>query len=328
MKRAGIFNDTSVTGHYGCTAVMHTVISELSARGIEPAYLWPVAVDWHDHAALLRKLEPDIIVVNGEGTIHHSSDRKRTRDLVDLAHYPKNRGLPAPLINASVSALDDTALDALRAFDTIHVRESESLSYLESHNIEAHVVPDLSLGLKSPPSAVARSGIVITDSVLKETAQALQRFASCVDGYHERMKPRLSRLDKMRDRMTKTLRGSPETRRWRARSSPLAFAERLSQSSLVVTGRFHSVLLAILTETPFVALPSNTRKIEAVLIDVFGDTARLLNPEDLNDPGFADRARNGMPFSESERAALNRYRDHAAVARSAMFDHIAQTVGF
>ena len=80
MKTVGIFNDTSISGHYGCTAVMKTLTSELQQRGVKPAYLWPVAEDWKPHRALLEQYRPDIIVVNGEGTLHHSRDRKRTRD--------------------------------------------------------------------------------------------------------------------------------------------------------------------------------------------------------------------------------------------------------
>lgn len=325
MKLAGIFNDTSITGHYGCTAVMRTLVSELSARGIKPAYLWPVAVDWHGHVALLKKLEPDFIVVNGEGTIHDSAERQRTRDLVDVAYYAKSRGLPAHLINASITALDTAALDALRVFDSIYVRESESLAYLAKHNISAGVVPDLSLGLVPPQPAQERSGIIVTDSVLRETALGLRDFADSVGAHHERMKPRLSRIDRFYDKMAKKLRLSPEARRWRARGDADAFAQRLSESSLVVTGRFHSVLLSILTDTPFVALPSNTRKIEAVLMDVFGDKSRLINAQTLADPDFIAQARAGIPYSASERAALVRYRSQSKAKRGAMFDLIAKS---
>ena len=58
MKTAGIFNDTSISGHYGCTAVMKTLTAELQKRGVKPAYLWPVAEDWQPHQTLLEKYRP------------------------------------------------------------------------------------------------------------------------------------------------------------------------------------------------------------------------------------------------------------------------------
>ncbi|RIA00711.1 polysaccharide pyruvyl transferase family protein [Cereibacter sphaeroides] len=322
MRRAGIFNDTSISGHYGCTAVMGTILRELAARDVAPAYLWPVAEDWKPHAARLDRVRPDFIVVNGEGTIHHSAERKRTRDLIDLAAHARKLQVPAHLINASIEALDPQALEGLRQFTTIHVRETGSLRYLARHGIAARCVPDLSLAQPAPAAVAARSGILVTDSVLGEAARCLREFAAAVGAGHERMKPRIGRWEKLRRDMGRLVRRSPALREWRPISDPDAFIRRVAGAELVVTGRFHSVLLAILTDTPFVALASNTGKIEAVLMDVFGHTERLIREEDLADPAFLRRLDGGLRFSEAERAALARYRERAATARATLFDGI------
>jgi polysaccharide pyruvyl transferase len=46
-----------------------------------------------------------------------------------------------------------------------------------------------------------------------------------------------------------------------------ALFRRISGASLIVTGRFHMVCLAMLARTPFIALPGNTHKTEGLLED-------------------------------------------------------------
>lgn len=325
MKTVGIFNDTSISGHYGCTAVMKTLTSELQQRGVKPAYLWPVAEDWKPHRALLEQYRPDIIVVNGEGTLHHSRDRKRTRDLIAVVHHAKQLGVPAHLVNASVTALDEAALQALATFDSIHVRESESKVFLAEHGIEAQVVPDLSLGLAEPAQAEKRSGVIVTDSVYSSTTQALEAFASSRNFKFLKMKPRLPIVTRLKAKTLRKIRRSPEERVWYARSDAGNFAHLLAQKDLIITGRFHSVLLSILTDTPFIALPSNTRKIEAVLNDVFACQSRLITTADLTAPEFLAQLSQGLPFSPQEKEALALYRQQAERGRRDMFDLIAES---
>ena len=322
MMKAGIFNDTSVSGHYGCTAVMSTLMSGLAERNVEAAYLWPVATDWQGHTAYLEARRPNMIVVNGEGTIHHSAERKRTRDLCAIAHYASDRQIPVHLINASVSDLEMTAIEAIRLFDTIHVRETASRDYLKEYGIAATVVPDLSLGWPVAAPDMSRKGVIVTDSVLEQTAGGLRSFAEAMKAHYESMRPRPSTAQRLKNSLAKRLRPSPAVTHWHARSNVDDFIKRLSRCDLVVTGRFHSVMLAILTDTPFVTLPSNTEKIEAVLRDCFGDTSRMITTAQLKDPAFMSQVAAGLPFTEQERTALSHYREAARIDRSSMFDVI------
>ena len=54
------------------------------------------------------------------------------------------------------------------------------------------------------------------------------------------------------------------------------FIKWLCSKELVITGRYHTVTLCILTRTPFVAIESNTPKITALLKDVFDDNSRVI----------------------------------------------------
>ena len=326
MKTVGIFNDTSTSGHFGCTAVMNTLVSELERRQIKPSYLWPVGLDWQPYKAKLEQAEPDMIIVNGEGTIHHSTERKRTRDLLAVAPYAKSQGKPAHLVNASITALDASAIEALRAFDTIHVRESESRQYLAEHKIEAQIVPDLSLGISAPKPAETRDGIIVTDSVYRDTAQGLKNFSDLANAGFVKMKKRLPFQARLISKIQRNIQGSPASTKWRPRSDVEAFVRDLAGKELLVTGRFHSVLLSILTDTPFIALPSNTRKIEAVLHDALMSGSRLISPNDLLSQKFLAETKRGIPFTSDELEALASYRTHAKNSRSAMFDLIADSV--
>lgn len=324
MPKVGIFNDTSVSGHYGCTAVMQTVMNELAARGSSPAYLWPVAKDWQPYVAQLDNNLPRFILVNGEGTIHHTIERKRARDLLEVASYAQERRIPAHLINASISEVDPDSLQHLRMFTSISVRESESLQYLAERGIEASLTPDLSLGLAGFEAQRPRSGIMVTDSVLPGVARSLRSFSKNVSGHHERMKPSFTKWERfVHD--ARGVFGSSLVKRWHPRADPRAFAKRMMEKDLIVTGRFHSVLLAILTDTPFLAVGSNTRKIEAVLNDVFGSTNRMVSIKDLESPEFIKSLKTASAFDDAETKSVGRYREMAAERRRTLFNRLVES---
>jgi exopolysaccharide biosynthesis predicted pyruvyltransferase EpsI len=61
----------------------------------------------------------------------------------------------------------------------------------------------------------------------------------------------------------------------------------IKEASLVVIGRFHGACLSILAQRPFVAISSNTRKIQGLLADArLGDCAILLNDSELEREPF------------------------------------------
>ena len=169
-----IFNDTGATRHYGCELVMSTLTGGLTAHGMTSAWSHRVGVDWRTFRHEIPRF-PAIagIVVNGEGSIHHSASRPRARYLSQLGNFAHDDlGVPAFLLNATISDIEDDVADELRAFDRIWVRESGSLAELEARAITSKVVPDLTLSTPLK-SAWRRSGICGTDSVLGEVSQAI-----------------------------------------------------------------------------------------------------------------------------------------------------------
>ena len=78
-------------------------------------------------------------------------------------------------------------------------------------------------------------------------------------------------------------------------------------------------VFALLGETPFLALGSNTSKIQSLLDDVFGAQGRVIGLEQLVGPGLRVQR-----FTDAEQAMIRAYRASAILQRKAMFDHIAQ----
>ncbi|SFO92927.1 polysaccharide pyruvyl transferase family protein [Tranquillimonas alkanivorans] len=326
MTPVAVFNDTSFTDHYGCHAVMSALGRGLRARGMEPAYHWPVARDWRDAVPDVRALGVRALVVNGEGSIHHSETRERARWLAELPELARDLGVPAVLLNASISDLDAATLEKLGGYDLIYVRETQSRAYLVRHGIEAAFAPDLSFDTPAPVHAAPRRGLLVTDSVMKEARRDLRRLARREGGRFVRMIERPSPWRKLVARLRP---GAPVPQGATLADAGKAesFAARLAGARLVVTGRFHSVTLALKTRTPVLAAESNTAKISALMTDVFGATGRVIGAAELASPNFAARVQEGAAFDTAEGEALDLYLIDARDRIAAMFDDVARLSG-
>jgi hypothetical protein len=67
------------------------------------------------------------------------------------------------------------------------------------------------------------------------------------------------------------------------------FTERIAGLRLLVTGRFHALILAFATGTPVLAVGSNSHKIEATLRDAGLEPFRMTAPE-VVDRAYVERA--------------------------------------
>lgn len=82
------------------------------------------------------------------------------------------------------------------------------------------------------------------------------------------------------------------------------YMDKLGQCTLSVTGRFHAVCFALLTRTPFIAVRSNSWKIDALIDDVGLNRDRLVAPEALSPELIL---RNDWSYSARERSAIERF---------------------
>lgn len=302
MIRAAVFNDTRPTNHHGCQLVMKALIDGLERAGTAATWFHPVRVDWREHPERLPgRGEIDLVVVNGEGSIHHSATRPRAVYLPEIGPWAKSIGVPAFLINATISDIDRHTADAISAFDGVFVRETASRRELAGWGVESEACVDLTVGLEFDDRP--RGGACVTDSVLKDSNRRLRALANERGWEYRRM---VAGADEPYEPAAALARGQ-------------AFAQWLAGHELVVTGRFHTVTLCVATGTPFVAVESNTSKISAFVQDVFGDRRRVVDLDALQDLR-ADAWRWTAEEAANARAAATA----ARVGHARMFARMAE----
>jgi hypothetical protein len=324
---AVLLNDTRVDLHHGCNRVVEAILKLLEKNGIDLIASHPAHSDWSADGAFLAAMErAQLIVVNGEGTIHHNSQTGRW--LLRAGAFAKARGIPAVLVNCGWEANGPEMVAMLDDFALISFRDHQSAAVMQGR--PCRVVPDLSLyPVGDVPLQHRTNGIGFTDSVDRFKALALDHCREIAGGQtvsiiYSRAGP-AGYLRFMRAGVSLRRDLSPMVfsrfltmrhRLWRAGSADTeAFLSRLAALKLLVSGRFHACTLALVTETPFVALPSNTGKIDGLIADAGLEPWRgdiSLEPEQLH--AAATRG-----WSPAERQALREYRCAAQSQAEALF---------
>ena len=344
MLQALLFNDTSYEDHHGCQLVIRQIHRLATEAGISIVQTSPIGHDWEADAYLLDSLNKvDLCIVNGEGTMHDVAPA--AMKLVALARYCKLLGVPCVLIN-SVWQRNPQLIEHARDFQAIFVRDGLSQAELLAYGIEARLVPDLTLTYQPAVGEFSRHGFIVNGSVIRPVQQQMwtllaEPAASSAQYLSIRTIPPLriggghgrfffSSL-KANIKMWRHWLSSRFTRpaaavsskglsrlRWRyCELSTDGFLRRLSRAQGVVTGRFHMVTLCMVCRTPFMALPSNTHKIEALLAEA-GMPERLCSSYA---EGLGKLA--SMSFSDAELARLDAFLEGARLSAQQMFADIA-----
>lgn len=312
--RIALFNDTSANGHFGCDAVMRTLAAAIAARGGEILYRHPVGEDWRGNAAAERAVaEADLVLVNGEGTIHHNT--ARAQNLAAVAPFARRLGKPAFLVNATIQAIGPATVEAIAHFDRCWVRDTRSAQALRQHGIEAEICGDLSLAHHLPAATRQDSRPIVIDSVRADVMVELATLSRHLDAELVSMKYRNGDLLVLPPDAAADVRASMAARRVDGVSDYAGFAAFAGHHAWMLTGRFHAVCMAINIGLPFLAFPSNTAKIEALIADAGLSPRRML---------AMPPAGNLAPFdySSGELAAIAGYIARTRQNINAMFDAI------
>lgn len=326
IRRAVILNDTSTRYHHGCARVVRLLIEGLERHGLTITARSAARNDWEKDADFLRALaEADVIVINGEGTLHHGRDAGAK--LLRVATHPARRA-PVALVNALWQDNPADWAAPLGTFSLLAARDSASAADMaKASGREVRWLPDLSLSAPAGIGEHLRKGIVIGDSVKLPARKALARAALALPA--ATFLPTKTLNGRIwRSRLARGVLLRAYTMTWTARTPPFRMAETeedylalLAEAELHITGRFHGVCLSMLTETPFLALASNASKIERLLADSGLGAARLLTPEALLEPP------RSAPFSAAEIASIRAFRDKASREAEALFADIAALAG-
>lgn len=315
-RAAIILNDTRVDRHHGCSSVMRTLEAGLAAAGFRIAATVPAHADWARDAGFQAALpSAQLLVVNGEGTLHH--DRPAGLRLLQAGRHARERGVATALVNAGWEANGAAYGEAVRDFDLVSARDSRSAAALRAAGIDCRVVPDLSLCSPSPAEPGQREGIACTDSVDPDVTLALDALRRAAAGdvlsihdfdpAREPSWPFLRAVVGRRDlahpaRALALLRARRTQWRHSARGVD-AFLQRVAGFELLVSGRFHACTLALVAGTPFVAAGTNSHKIDALIEDC-GLAAWRAGAE-LSPAALREAAREG--WSPDERTAVDRF---------------------
>jgi len=258
-----LLNDTGTVPHIGCQAVSDAHARMLGQAGhqvIDRAFLGDlrrfagkdegacVARVLGDDAMRGRLEACDAVVVNGEGTLHHGNGTEYFA-VIDAAQRLRKATV---LVNAVFEAHTGWHA-ALSRLDDFCVRDLHSLQYARSLGLRCRLVPDSFLGARFDAGRfIDLSGrIVITDWHPARDADVGATLRTLIDADASTFYfPMLHAV---------------HAHLWRGAAAVWASAD------LIITGRHHGVYLAATARKPFVALPSNTRKVEG-LIEAAGAT--------------------------------------------------------
>lgn len=237
----------------------------------------------------------DVVVINGEGSIHHNS--VRTLSILALAKTAIEAGKKTLLLNSTIQAVMPELLqDVLSRLDFIHVREQASQDYLKKLNIGSHFLPDLAfyaLEEESIPKLRlldAKIHVLVTGGVLIDE-DGLNNIFDAV----ESIKMRSVYLSIGDGGETSLARKICEER-----DIPMVEAKKIGVKELIgfikqfkigISGRHHINIFMMRAGLPFLPLSSNTWKIEETLKAVNYPLKPIMSYADLA-PALAYMSKN------------------------------------
>lgn len=179
----------------------------------------------------------DVVLVNGEGTMHHSSKGyKQKMELLKKAQFDRKKTV---LLNSVWEQNDNAYDEVLKNLNAIIVREEKSQRDLFSrHKISSDVCMDLSYFCPvkdTTDSKVAlKEEIRITDFYSEEFGGWVRYSAGSRSKYPYLDMKKFGWSD---------------------------FVSILNNTEFLITGRHHAVFASCKAKTPFIALESNSHKI-------------------------------------------------------------------
>lgn len=336
--RLTVLNDTDADGtHFGCARVMDNIKTLSAQYGLRICNTVSTATPSYSPSMRRAIREADIVIINGEGTLHHG--RRRARWLIDAIEYAKSRNKPVALINALYQDNPELWSPVIRELDIIHARDAMSAAQLSAATGRTvEYMGDLALyddGLSR--SERDRSGMLFGDSVYVRTTRQLLATATKVSrlaparilpitsGYRP---PASARSALAGLQMFYTYYGHRRARRYRAilsfAASQHVYMEALRAFALSITGRFHALCFALLTGTPFVAVASNSWKMDAIIHDIGLRRDRILAPEALTPEIILD---TDWSYSAGEREAIDQYIEASRTKARKLFLSLHSLVG-
>ncbi len=228
--RIVFIGDTSLgSPHFGCQLVGQTFREQFGRTGVELIASLPYDLNnYHGFEQILKSA--DLLVINGEGSIHHG----RFHHLIKLASE-----YPSALVNCVYQ--ENPIWPELKDFLYVSTRESYSANEINSQGVECHVVPDVLFASSLLNSFVHHEPIKdfgFTDNAQKTTF----KFGPF------KLRLRLGRSPKQ--------------------TIVADYLSFLCQHKRMCIGRFHAAIAASVLGIPFSTWDSNTWKMRGLMQDM------------------------------------------------------------
>jgi polysaccharide pyruvyl transferase WcaK-like protein len=327
-----VLGDTRGLYHHGCEAVLTGLGDGLASVGL-PIEQTIQELDWSRERDLC--LNAGLLVVNGEGSLHH--DRESVEQVLSLGEARASLGRKTVLVNTSWFANSPDRTARLAAFSLVAARDSRSASEMATSGAQTIWAPDLAIRTAqafASPTPSHGLGVLVGDSTRTGLTAQLGDLAK------RRGWPRISILKpaieikpgakaakiRRRYRWARALGALGRvlvSERYRSHLDGLpdieSYAKVLSAHGGVVTGRFHTVCFCVGLGIPFLAIASNTPKIQDLVRDAGLDLERR-----IIEPGQLAEVQSVADFSPAERIALETFMTQAETRYQTLFARIAE----
>lgn len=213
--KVAVYNDTS-NYHKGCVEVMNVLYKDLYQMGVEMTENFGDA---------------DVIVINGEGSMHHSQGRCKT--MIEVLERGVNHGKKVFLINTVFQENDFIQPKHVEAMKKafISVREVKSQQELAKLGVDSVVNVDLSYWMKP------------------HLAERTNKYPVLLGQFWHRNYRENEDLPRV----------NIFVQNW------FDIIKEIRQAEWFITGRHHDMYAACIAETPFVVLRGNTWKNDGLL---------------------------------------------------------------
>jgi len=265
MKTGILLNNTSTECHIGSKTVIGNISTLCKKNGIKLVASYTrheimSFIDYPDDFIKILK-NCDIVIINGEGSLHHHPRRNTRWFQFVMKLLPNNQ--TSVLINTLWQDMGrlENAEQCLDKLSLISVRESYSYNnlikmYPKKEKIS--IVPDMIFGINPNLPTIGYG-----DSVHLKLRGIMKKYPN----YYP-----LSSIHKGTYLNIKDF-NMPSTE---------SYLSWLKSLELYVTGRFHGVCLASLAGIPFLALKSNSHKVEGILHDMKCEELLIDSLNDVN----------------------------------------------
>ncbi len=330
--KAVLINTSFQLGHHGCTLVDRQLDILAAGAGLDMVAKLPLHSDW-------QRLAPanfDVVIVNGEGALHH--DSKAARRIAEVPEWAQARRRPAFLVNSVYEANGPEIAAGVARYDGVFARDELSREALAEAGIAATVVPDLTLSWEPPLTRGKGRQVVVTDSTVQGTNARLHTMARVIGA---RYLPLMARPPQP---IVKAHADAPRWWRYAAKrllahmAPPGLWRDRwrglipdfddyiawmAENAGLVVAGRFHGICIALDLGIPVLGVASNTWKIEAVLAGA-GLEHRLVSSLEELQRRLIREGIEPFQYTDAEFERIGAFRERARTGARAMFQSIRE----